>query len=206
MDFYHVKRRINQILAENGLFERKCKIHLIHGNLSEEEMGSLYNNKTIKAYVTTTHGEGFGVPMFNAVCSDIPVIAPAWSGHMDYLSAPVVNETSKRSKVKNLFLKTKFEILPVKDKHLMPGLITKECEWCYPDGNSFKKNLRSVINGEKLHRKNSKILGEHIRQTFSKERVFKMCQDILNDVPQTTQPVQSFDIQVTNMFNEITGL
>jgi glycosyltransferase involved in cell wall biosynthesis len=206
MDYYHVKRRINQILTETGLQNRKCKIHLIHGNLSEKEMQSLYNNETIKAYVTTTHGEGFGVPMFNAVCSDIPVIAPAWSGHMDFLSAPVVNETSGKSKVKNLFLKTKFEISPVKDKHLMPGLITKECEWCYPDGNSFKKNLRSAITGEKLHRSNSKILGEHIRQNFSKDKVFKMCQNIMESVPQTTKPVQSFDIQVTNMFNEIAGL
>ena len=205
LDFYHVRDKIKSILHENNLQDKKCKIHFIHGSLSEQEIKTMYQKDFIKAYVTTTHGEGFGVPMFNAVCSDIPVVAPSWSGHMDYLSAPFTNETSGKSKVKNLFLKTKYEIGPVKEKHLMHGLITKECNWCYVDESSFKKNLRSVLSGEKLHQKNAKVLGKHIREKFSKEKVFQMYEDVVSQVPQTTQPIQTFNIEVDKMFDAISG-
>jgi hypothetical protein len=36
---------------------RKCKVYLLHGNLSEKELHSLYGNEKIKTYVTTTRGE-----------------------------------------------------------------------------------------------------------------------------------------------------
>jgi glycosyltransferase involved in cell wall biosynthesis len=203
LDFYHTKTHLERILGECGLTDRKFKIHLIHGSLSPEEMNSLYDSSTIKGYVTTTHGEGFGVPLFNAVCADIPVIAPAWSGHMDYLSAPVTNEKSGKTKTKNLFLKTKFEIAPVKPKHLMPGLITESCEWCYADSDSFKKNLRNLIQSESMHRKNAALLGEHVRHKFSQEKVYRKYHQLLQDIPviNTGSP---FNIEVDNMFKNLT--
>jgi len=87
----------------------------------------------------------------------------------------------------------------------MHGLITKECNWCYVDESSFKKNLRSVLSGEKLHQKNAKVLGKHIREKFSKEKVFQMYEDVVSQVPQTTQPIQTFNIEVDKMFDAISG-
>lgn len=205
LDRHYVRNRVQQILMETGLSDKKCKIHLLHGNLSEKEMRSLYQKDFIKGYITTTHGEGFGVPLFNAVCADIPVLAPAWSGHLDFLSAPYTNETSGKSKVKNLFLKAKFNIEPVKEKHLMPGLITKECEWCYVEEDSFKKNLQSLLKSQPLHQKNAEVLGEHIRTTFSKDNVFEKCVNSLNDVPVSAAPTKTFEIEVNNMFDAISG-
>ena len=42
----------------------KCKVYLLHGDLNEEEMHSLYLDEKIHALVTLTHGEGFGLPIF----------------------------------------------------------------------------------------------------------------------------------------------
>ena len=53
--------------------------------MSDEEMNSLYKHPNIHAYTTITHGEGFGLPIFEAACSGLPVIAPAWSGQVDFL-------------------------------------------------------------------------------------------------------------------------
>jgi glycosyltransferase involved in cell wall biosynthesis len=165
---------------------RKCKVYLIHGNLNEEEMQSLYDKDTIKGYISATHGEGFGIPIFNAVCADIPVIATSWSGHMDFLSAPVVNEVSKRSKVKNLFLKVPYLIDKVKKEHLMPGLINEGAKWAYPNMKVFRKNLRALASSRGFHAKEAKHLGQHVRESFTRESVLQKIIDSSIDAGENT--------------------
>jgi len=161
----------NFVLKETQ--NKKCKVYLLHGNLSEDEVQSLYDKEFIKGYISTTHGEGFGIPIFNAVCADIPVIATSWSGHMDFLSAPVTNEVSKRTKTRNLFLKIPYIIDKVKKEHLMPGLITEGAKWAYPDMKSFRKNLRVLVNSRGFQAKEAATLGQHIRNTFTRETILR---------------------------------
>jgi len=54
------QKRLHQLLS--NYYDRKCSVTLIHGHLSEGEMESLYVHPKIKAIVSTTHGEGFGLP------------------------------------------------------------------------------------------------------------------------------------------------
>ena len=61
-------------------------VYLLHGSLSEEEMNKLYNHPKVQAFVSLTHGEGFGRPMLEASIVGLPVIASGWSGQMDFLS------------------------------------------------------------------------------------------------------------------------
>ena len=61
-------------------------IYLLHGSLSSEEMNKLYNHNKIKAFISLTHGEGFGRPLLEASMVGLPVITSAWSGQMDFLS------------------------------------------------------------------------------------------------------------------------
>jgi hypothetical protein len=61
-------------------------VYLIHGDLSETEMNSLYNHPKVKAHVSFTKGEGFGRPLLEASLSQKPVIASGWSGHLDFLN------------------------------------------------------------------------------------------------------------------------
>jgi glycosyltransferase involved in cell wall biosynthesis len=60
-------------------------VYLLHGELSDEEVNELYNHPKVKAHVTFTKGEGFGRPLLEASISQKPVIAPNWSGHIDFL-------------------------------------------------------------------------------------------------------------------------
>ena len=60
-------------------------IYLLHGDLDDEEVNQLYNHPKVKAHINLTHGEGFGRPLLEASISQKPVIAPNWSGHIDFL-------------------------------------------------------------------------------------------------------------------------
>ena len=60
----------------NKFKDKKCKVYLLHGEMTDNQMTALYQQDNIHAYVTTTHGEGFGLPIFEAVCNGMPVLAP----------------------------------------------------------------------------------------------------------------------------------
>jgi len=62
------------------------KIHLLHGDMTDEEVAALYRHEQIKALVALTRGEGYGLPILEAAASGLPVIATGWSGHLDFLN------------------------------------------------------------------------------------------------------------------------
>jgi len=61
-------------------------IYVIHGDFTDSEMNDLYNHPKVKAHISFTHGEGFGRPLLEAAQSGKPVIAPGWSGQLDFLN------------------------------------------------------------------------------------------------------------------------
>ena len=95
-DKLKTEEMINSLISKYP--DRKCKIYLLHGRLSEEEMTTLYNHEKIKCFVSLAHGEGFGLPIFEAAHNGLPIVATDWSGHLDFLYAP---QKDKKGKVKN---------------------------------------------------------------------------------------------------------
>ena len=79
-------RKINEIKSQFPKDWNLPNVYLLHGSLSMEEMNKLYNHSKIKAFVSLTHGEGFGRPMLEASMVGLPVITSAWSGQLDFLS------------------------------------------------------------------------------------------------------------------------
>jgi hypothetical protein len=174
LDFHATKNRINAIL-DSVSKDRQCKVYFMHGSFTEQEMLSLYNPKYIDCYVTATHGEGFGIPLFNAACAGIPVIATNWSGHLDFLRAPSVNRAGK-TKLKSHFLKTEYDLGPINQQHIMPGLISEGCIWAYPKQESFKKNLRFVYKNKLSLTEDAKNLSTFLKNKFNIREIINQYQ------------------------------
>jgi hypothetical protein len=66
-------------------------VYLVHGELNDVEMNALFNHPKVKAHVSFTHGEGFGHPMLLATLSGKPLLAPNWSGQLDFLNPAYAN-------------------------------------------------------------------------------------------------------------------
>jgi len=80
---------INNINLIKAMFPDTVKmpnIYLLHGDLTDDEMNSLYNHPKVKAMVSFTHGEGYGRPLLEATMVGLPVIASDWSGQKDFLT------------------------------------------------------------------------------------------------------------------------
>ncbi len=85
MDKYECIGKLKSILSSIGESVDGSNVYILHGELTDEEMNALYNHDKVKVHISFTHGEGFGHPLLLATLSGKPVLAPNWSGHLDFL-------------------------------------------------------------------------------------------------------------------------
>jgi hypothetical protein len=77
--------QIKDSIIEAGWKGTLPKIYIVSGDMTDEEMKYLYNHPKVKCMVSFTHGEGFGRPLLEFTTTGKPVIAPNWSGQIDFL-------------------------------------------------------------------------------------------------------------------------
>ena len=159
------KQVLDSIRKEVG--EYKCKVYLLHGNLTEEEMRGLYRHPQIKAFVTTTHGEGFGLPMFEAAIAELPIAAPAWSSYVDFLYAPKKDKKTGKTKNKPHFVKIDFDLKPVEKEAVWNGVIQEDSQWCWVKDHSTRDAMRELKKNHATHLSTAKKLSSFIKDNFS---------------------------------------
>jgi len=79
MDRMDMEDRINQLRAMFNT-SKLPNVYLVHGELTDDEMNSLYNHTKVKAMVSFTKAEGFGRPLLEFSTTGKPIIAPHYSG------------------------------------------------------------------------------------------------------------------------------
>ena len=146
--------------------DRKCKIYFLHGHMSEEEISAIYNHPKVKAFVTLTHGEGFGLPIFEAAYYGVPVVAPDWSGQCDFLYAP---SKKNKNKMRPHFAKIDYSLELVPQDVVWEGVIQADSAWCIPHENSFKSRIREVYKNYDRFNSQAKNLKNYLVETFTEE-------------------------------------
>ena len=142
-------------------------VYFLHGDLDDEEMNGLYNHPKVKAHVSFTHGEGFGRPLLEASLSEKPVIAPKWSGHVDFLNDKdavllpgSLNNVSKKS--------------------LMKGMHVEGTQWFTVNYNYASKTLKDVFDNYIKYMVKSKKLALINKTRFSLDSMTKKFEEILD--------------------------
>ena len=163
MDRAFTRKRLDNLInsVELDQEERQCKVYLLHGDLTEPEMQALYAK--MDCMITTTHGEGFGLPMFEFALHGKPIIAPDWSGHLDFL----VNGKKKPG-----FMPVKYDIQPIENDAVVQNTLIPESMWCYPQEGSFKQRLRQVRKSDKWLKRAQEHVG-YIEENYSEENINK---------------------------------
>lgn len=200
IDRQHSEERIKALLNEYP--QRKCKIYLMHGDLTDEEMTALYQHPKVKALVTLTHGEGFGLPIFEAAYNALPVLAPDWSGHVDFLFKPAEN---KQGKIRNRphFAKVDYNIKPIPKEVVWDGVLIKDSMWCYPKQGSYKMRLREIYKEYGRFKKQATTLQEWVNENFEESKQYKKIVDIVNLVIGEDAAAATEEIDV--LFDKLMG-
>lgn len=167
--------KINQI-KKSVNSDRLPNIYLLHGDLSDDEMNSLYNHPKVKAHITFTKGEGYGRPLAEASLSQKPIIATNWSGHVDFLKHAVLLPG---------------QLTNVHPSAAWENVILQESQWMTVDYGYAGSIMRSMYEDYKQFKDLGKQQAYNIKKNFSLEAMHEALQGYLNKyVPEFPKQVE----------------
>ena len=168
-----IMAKIQEIIKPYG--NKIPEIYLLHGDLTDAEMNSLYNHPKIKAMISFTKGEGFGRPLLEFSLTGKPVLASNWSGHLDFLKHSILLQGKLTDIHKS-----------AADKFLIEG-----SKWFTVDYNYAYGALKEVTENYKKYIPGAKTQARFSRENFSLDKMSELFVKIidkgLEGVPQETK-------------------
>ncbi len=167
-DRFHVIKRLEQVKEKfNGAM---CKVYLLHGEMTHDEIHSLYTHPKIKAMINFGHGEGYGLPLFEAAYCGLPVIAHDFGGQKDFLYAPKKDKKGVEKKRAH-FSKVLYKQAPVQSEAVWSGVIEPDAEWAFVDMRSAAAAMKEAIKDHGLVLSEAKKLKETIHINFEEKKI-----------------------------------
>jgi glycosyltransferase involved in cell wall biosynthesis len=170
IDRDEITKKIQQLIEPYG--NKAPNIYLLHGDLTDDEMNSLYNHSKVKAMISFTKGEGFGRPLLEFGITGKPIIASDWSGHKDFLKYATLLPG---------------ELTQV-HKSAADKFILKDAKWFTVNYGYASRILQDVVNSYKKYLETSRKQSHHVKTNFSLEIMSKkFCEIVetgLQGIPQ----------------------
>jgi glycosyltransferase involved in cell wall biosynthesis len=143
-------------------------IYLLHGELSDKEVNELYNHPKVKAHVTFTKGEGYGRPLLEASITGKPVIAPKYSGHLDFLD-------------EEMSILLSGQITQLHPSSVVQDMLIPESGWFTVDYKKAADTLEDVYKNYKKYTDGAKRQSYRSRTAFSLNEMSNLLLTILED-------------------------
>lgn len=177
----------------------KCKIYLLHGDMSDQEMIGLYSHEKVKALISLSHGEGWGLPLFEASYTGLPIVTTNWSGQCDFLNI-AEKQRKKGSKKKTKTVKkpmigeVEFTLQPIQKEAVWDGVLQADSMWSYADKNSYQKVLGDVVDNYSKYKQMAAKLKDWVRKEFEAEKQYDaFANAVLPEKEKQEELVVSFD-------------
>lgn len=147
----------------------KVPVYLIHGNMTNSEIASLYRHPSVKALVNLTRGEGFGLPLLEAAVSSLPIIATDWSAHTEFLNL-------------GKWIKIEHDLVTVPDSRIDNRIFMQGVKWANPREEAFKKKIKKFRESFVTPESWAKELSHECKKKFSKDAITPQYARILSEL------------------------
>jgi glycosyltransferase involved in cell wall biosynthesis len=168
MDRDEIVEKINKIRAAVGKDDELPNVYLLHGELTDEEINELYNHPKVKAHVSFTKGEGYGRPLLEASVSQKPIIAPNWSGHIDFLDP-------------EMSVLLPGEVKQIHPSAVVQNMLLAESGWFTVDYKKASETLEDVYKNYKKYVDGAKRQAYRSRTEFSLEKMAEKLNSIIDE-------------------------
>ena len=159
-----IRKRVEMI--KNTIDSKNLpNVYILDGDLSDEEMNSLYNHPKVKAHVSFTRGEGFGRPLLEACVSGKPILASNWSGHLDFLHSDY-----------NFLVGGQLQDV---DPSAANDWIRKESKWFTIDYGEASGTLKYFYDNYKKAEERSRKNRKYVKDNFTIRKMTELLDNIL---------------------------
>ena len=162
------KKMLKQLLEEIG-HRGTPKIYLLHGDMNRNEMNSLYRDDRVKALISATRGEGFGLPFLEASVAELPVLATNWSAHTEFLN-------------KGKWIKIKYVLSEISPERVEGNIFVAGANWANPLEQSIKSSLRKFKNSPQLPYTWAKNLSVKLKEEYSITKIMRHYDEAVGDI------------------------
>ena len=153
-------------------------VYLLHGDMSDAEINELYNHGKIKAMVSLTKGEGFGRPLLEFSLVNKPIIASAWSGHIDFLDKEFVKYVGGT-------------LTNVHASAVIQNMILPESQWFSADPVEVGRAFKDIYEDYDKWKTAAKRQGHKSRTNFSYEKMREIVDTLLTKyIPEFPKQVE----------------
>ena len=142
------------------------KVHFLHGEMNDKEISGLYRHPSIKALVSLTRGEGFGLPILEAAATGLPIIATNWSAHTEFLK-----------QVK--FINVDYKLIPVHSSRVDGRIFVQGSNWAEPNESDFKKKVTKFRSSSSVPRSWAQEGSKIIQEKYSFASIARHYDDVL---------------------------
>lgn len=183
VDRHRIVKMIDSIKNMFDKNDRLPEIYLLHSNLSDAQMNSLYNHPKVKAHLSFTRGEGFGRPLLEATISGKPMVVSNWSGQTDFLNKQFVSLVDGG--------------LEKIDKSAVNRYLIEGSEWFTINYEKAETVMKDTFKNYKKYLELSRKHRKYTKDNFSLEKMGKVLSEILDkyskDMP---EPVKFTELKL----------
>lgn len=161
---------LNQIDKIKNMVKKEDlpNIYLIHGDMDEHEMNTLYNHTKIKAFVSFTKGEGYGRPIAEFMATGKPILVSDWSGHKDFVDS-------------SSHILLKGQLREVHPSAIWETVINKGSQWFTVDYKYASEKMVKVHSNYDKFLKQSKLSLLSLKTKWSYEKMHERFISILDE-------------------------
>ena len=129
-------------------------VYLLHGEMDDSDINNLYNHPKVKAMVYLGHGEGYGRPLLEFSVTKKPIIATAWSGHIDFLSMEYTAMVGG-------------QLQKIHPSTVVQNMLIADSQWFYADEKQAQFYLKDIQEKYEKYQERAKRQAHRSKSEFS---------------------------------------
>ena len=166
---YRVTERTFKSLLDKVRPGQYPRVHLLHGNMTNDELFDLYCDKSLVGLISATRGEGYGLPMIEAAACGLPVMATNWSGHKTFLQ-------------EGSWIPLRYNLTQIPQEKVDGRIFMQNSLWADVQETHFKQQLGELFKKRVFYKQQSLKAREKLHLKFSQAAVEKLYTGFMEDM------------------------